>query len=54
LAATIRCHGECAEVIIEGADQGDPRKMVKDLSSSRLEGPLAGALGGRPQRFQAR
>ena len=54
LAATIRCHGECAEVIIEGADQGDPRKMVKGLSSSRLEGPLAGALGGRPQRFQAR
>ena len=54
LAATVRCHGECAEVIIEGAAQGDPRKMVEGLSSSRLEGPLAGALGGRPQRFQAR
>jgi hypothetical protein len=54
LAATIRCHGECAEVIIEGGDQGDPRKMVKGLGSSRLEGPLAPALGGRPQRFQAR
>ncbi len=22
LAAAIRCHGECAEVIVEGADQG--------------------------------
>ena len=29
LAATIRCHGECAEVIIEGADQGDPRKWSR-------------------------
>jgi hypothetical protein len=54
LAAAIRCHGECAQVIVDGADQGDRRKMVKGLSSSRLEGPIAGALGGRPQRFQAR
>jgi hypothetical protein len=38
LAAAIRCHGECAEVIIEGAVQSDPRKMVKGSSS----------LGGRP------
>jgi hypothetical protein len=29
LAATIRCHGECSEVIIEGADQGDPRKWSR-------------------------
>jgi hypothetical protein len=54
LAATIRCHGECAEVIVEGADQGDRRKMAKGLGSSGLEGPLAPALTGRPQRFQAR
>lgn len=53
LAAAIRCHGEYAEVIVEGADQADRRKIVKGLSSSRLEGPLAGALGGRPHRFQA-
>lgn len=33
LAAAIRCHGEGAEVIIEGADQSDPRKTVKGLSS---------------------
>ena len=54
LAATIRCHGDCAEVIVEGADQDDRRKMAKGLSSSRLEGSLAEARGGRPQRFQAR
>jgi hypothetical protein len=38
LADAIRCHGECAEVIIEGTDQSDPRKVAKGLS----------ALGGRP------
>jgi len=38
LADAIRRHGECAEVIIEGAVQSDPRKMVKGSSS----------LGGRP------
>ena len=33
LAVAIRCHGKRAEVIIEGADQSDPRKAVKGLSS---------------------
>ncbi len=33
LAAAIRCHGERTEVIIEGTDRSDPRKMVKGLSS---------------------
>ena len=33
LAAAIRCHGERAEVIIEGTDQSDPPKTVKGLSS---------------------
>lgn len=32
-AGAIRCHGERTEVIIEGTDQCDPRKMVKGLSS---------------------
>ena len=38
LAAAIRCHGERADVIIEGTDQSDPRKVAKGLRS----------LGGRP------
>ena len=48
LAAAIRCHGERAEVIIEGTDQSDPRKMVKGLSSlgggpATILGPLRAA-----------
>ena len=43
LAAAIRCHGERTEVIIEGTDQSDPRKMVKGLSS--LGGGPATILG---------
>ena len=42
LAAAIRCHGECAEVIVEGADPSEPRKKVKGSSSSRLEALLRG------------
>jgi len=41
LAAAIGCHGERTEVIIEGTDQSDPRKMVKGLSS----------LGGGPAKI---
>ena len=54
LAAAIRCHGECAEVIVEGADQGDRRKMVKGLSSVSAGRPSCAGAGRRPQRFQAR
>ncbi len=48
LAAAIRCHGECAEVIIEGADQSDPRKIIEGLSSlgggpAAISGPLRAA-----------
>ena len=48
LADAIRCHGERAEVIIEGTDQGDPRKTVKGLSSlgggpATILGPLRAA-----------
>jgi hypothetical protein len=54
LAAAIRCHGECAQVIVDGADQGDRRKQdgqgFELVSAGR---PSCGALGGRPQRFQA-
>ena len=48
LAGAIRCHGERTEVIIEGTDQCDPRKMVKCLSSlgsgpAKILGPLRAA-----------
>jgi hypothetical protein len=28
LADAIRCHGECAEVVVEGADPNHPRGLV--------------------------
>ena len=37
LAAAIRCHGECAEVIIEGTDQSDPRKVAKGFERGRRQ-----------------
>ena len=39
LADAIRCHGECAEVIVEGAD---PSVKIKGSSWSRLEAAPAG------------
>ena len=33
LADAIRCHGECAEVIVEGDDPKDPHQMIKSSSS---------------------
>jgi len=53
LAAAIRRHGECAKVIIEGADPSASPKMIKGLSSSRLEALLRGCWAAGPQRFQA-
>ena len=44
LADAIRCHGECAEVIVEGADPSEPLKKIKGSNSSRLE---AAPSGGR-------
>ena len=46
LADAIRCHGECAEVIVEGADPNEPLKKIKDASSSRLEARSCGTLNG--------
>ena len=37
LADAIRCHGECAEVIVEGADPTEPLRKMKGSSSSRLD-----------------
>ena len=42
LAAAIRCHGECAEVIVEGADTSEPLKTIKGFSSSRIDAAPAG------------
>lgn len=36
LADAIRCHGECAEVVVEGVEPGLPTKRLKSSSSSRL------------------
>ena len=49
LADAIRRHGECAKVIIEGADPSDPPKMIGGLSSSRLEVLLRGCWAAGPQ-----
>lgn len=45
LAASIRCHGECTEVIIEDADRNEPPIGIKGVSSSPLEAILTGTLG---------
>jgi len=42
LADAIRCHGECAEVIVEGADQNEPLGKIKGSSSSQLNAAPTG------------
>lgn len=37
LADAIRCHGECAEVIVEGVEPSTPPKTPKELRPSRLD-----------------
>ena len=37
LADAIRCHGECAEVIVEGADPHELPKRAKGSISARLD-----------------
>ena len=44
LADAIRCHGECAEVIVEGADPNELPKRIKGSSSARLRRACAGTL----------
>jgi hypothetical protein len=46
LADAIRCHGECAKVVVEGADPNDPSKTDKGVSSSRLTVLLRGRWAG--------
>ena len=46
LAAAIRCHGESAEVIIEGAVPNKPIKTIKGSSSTWLDALLQGVLSG--------
>jgi hypothetical protein len=36
LADAIRCHGECAEVVVEGAEPGAKTMKLRASSSSRL------------------
>ena len=42
LAAAIRCHGECAEVIVEGDDSNEMPKRIKGSSSTRLDALVLG------------
>jgi hypothetical protein len=42
LADAIRCHGECAEVIVEGADPNEMSKKIKGPSSTRLDALVLG------------
>jgi hypothetical protein len=37
LADAIRCHGEYAEVIVEGAKPNEPARRIKGSSSSRRD-----------------
>lgn len=46
LADAIRCHGACAEVIIEGSGPDEPPKRIKGSSSARLEAMLRGRWAG--------
>ncbi len=34
LADAIRCHGECAKVVVEGADPNEPLKKIKGSKSA--------------------
>ncbi len=42
LAAAIRCHGECAEVIIEEVDPNEPQTKTEGMISARLDTMLRG------------
>ena len=46
LAEAIRCHGECAEVIVEGAEPNDSPKIAKNLSTARIDSLLRGRWAG--------
>ena len=46
LATAIRCHGECAEVIVQDdADPSESLKKIKSSSTSRLQAAPAGDAG---------
>jgi len=60
LADAIRCHGECAEVVVEGADPnkpiekkkgsnwpGRPLEMARDPAAEPVEGPQDDACRDR-------
>jgi hypothetical protein len=43
LSGAIHYHGECPEVIVDGADSNEPSKRIKNVSSSWLQ-----AFSGEP------
>ena len=49
LADAIRRHGECAEVIVEGAGPNEPLKKIKGSTSSRLDAAPSGGRRTGPQ-----
>ena len=49
LADAIRCHGECAEVIVEGADPNEPLRKIQGSKLVRLDGAPAGGRWTGPR-----
>ncbi len=47
LADALRCHGACADVIVEGADPNELLKEINDSRSSWLDAASVGALWTR-------
>ena len=48
LADAIRCHGECAEVVVEGADPNEPLEKIKGSNSARRTVGVGRAPASRP------
>ena len=42
LADAIRCHGECAEVIVEGTDPNEMPKRINEPNSARRDALVLG------------
>ena len=48
LADAIRCHGECAEVVVEGADPNEPLKKMEGSNSAGRTVGVGWAPATRP------
>lgn len=48
LADTIRCHGECVEVVVEGADPNEALKKIKGSNAAGRTFSVGRAPASRP------